>query len=57
MRHTSLSLMTPVGGGVHIEPRQALKPTNLLIDDEGKVESARKATSIVKLAPGQWWWD
>jgi hypothetical protein len=50
-------LMTPIGGGVHIEARQALKPENLLADEEGKVDYARRQTRLDHLAPGQWWWD
>ena len=34
-------LMTPVGGGVHIEPTQAIRSSNIMSDDEGKVEQAR----------------
>ncbi|MBL9124291.1 MAG: DUF1598 domain-containing protein, partial [Planctomycetaceae bacterium] len=49
-------LMTPVGGGVHIEPKQALDSNNLLPDDGGKV-SAERAKIKLELAEGQWWWD
>jgi hypothetical protein len=47
-------LMTPVGGGVHIEPTQAFQ--NLLTDEKGKVDELRKQITL-KLAEGQWWWD
>jgi hypothetical protein len=47
-------LMTPIGGGVHIEPRSALKSENLLDDQSGKVDQARNA---VTLPAGRWWWD
>lgn len=50
-------LMTPVGGGVHVEAELALKSENLLTDTEGKVEEVRKATQLDHLQPGQWWWD
>ena len=49
-------LMTPVGGGVHIEPTQALDSQNLLTDEKGKVDELRKQITL-KLAEGQWWWD
>ena len=39
------NLMTPVGGGVTIHPRQALATKNLLPDNDGKVTADR------------WWWD
>jgi hypothetical protein len=47
-------LMTPIGGGVHIEARAALKPENLLQDEKGKLDQARNAVS---LPAGRWWWD
>ncbi|HEX7449777.1 MAG TPA: DUF1598 domain-containing protein [Pirellulales bacterium] len=50
-------LMTPVGGGVHIEPRTALEPSNLLEDKGSKVGQARESTQLDHLKPGQWWWD
>jgi hypothetical protein len=50
-------LMTPVGGGVHIEPTQAISSSNIMADEEGKVEEARAAVSLNELASGQWWWD
>jgi hypothetical protein len=49
--------MTPVGGGVHIEPRQAITSSNLMADEEGKVEQAREAIDLKELAANQWWWD
>lgn len=50
-------LMTPIGGGVHIEPRMALDPSNLIEDKESQVGQAREATQLDDLKPGQWWWD
>ena len=50
-------LMTPVGGGVHVEAALALKSENLLKDEGGKVEQARQQTQLDHLKPGQWWWD
>ncbi len=47
-------LMTPIGGGVHIEARSALRSENLLQDEEGKLGHARNAVS---LPAGRWWWD
>ncbi|MBI1902956.1 MAG: DUF1598 domain-containing protein [Planctomycetia bacterium] len=49
-------LMTPVGGGVHIEPAEALKSDKLLKDEQGKVRALREGTKL-NLAKGQWWWD
>jgi hypothetical protein len=51
------TLMTPIGGGVNIQPLLALAGENLLTDAEGKVYETRKNTSPAGLAQGQWWWD
>jgi len=50
-------LVTPVGGGVEIEPRQALASRNLLSDEDGKVQAKRSEIALKDLAKGQWWWD
>lgn len=50
-------LLTPLGGGVEIEASEALKPENLLIDDQNRVERQRANLSVQGLAKGQWWWD
>lgn len=49
-------LMTPIGGGVHIEPARALLPENRLADEDQKVAALREETAP-ELAEGQWWWD
>jgi hypothetical protein len=51
------TLMTPVGGGVHIEPKQALEPKNLVTDELSRVSEVREKTKLDGLAGGQWWWD
>ena len=50
------TLMTPIGGGVQIQPAQALESDNLLPDEKGKVSKLREAVKP-NLAKGQWWWD
>jgi hypothetical protein len=50
-------LMTPVGGGVTMHPREALETSNLLADEDGKVNKTRDAIQPNQLPPGQWWWD
>ncbi|HEV3418011.1 MAG TPA: DUF1598 domain-containing protein, partial [Pirellulales bacterium] len=50
-------LMTPIGGGVHINPHEAISTSNLLRDDGGKVSQARDKIELKSLSPGQWWWD
>jgi hypothetical protein len=49
-------LMTPIGGGVSILPRQALESGNLQKDD-GKVAATKEKIDLSKLGAGQWWWD
>lgn len=51
------ALMTPIGGGVHIQPRVALNPDKASIDKEGQIESVREKIHFENLADGQWWWD
>ena len=50
------TLVTPVSGGVHIEPTKALESDKLLSDEKGKVAKLRQEINI-NLAKGQWWWD
>ncbi|MCI0680527.1 MAG: DUF1598 domain-containing protein [Gemmataceae bacterium] len=50
-------LLTPVGGGVEIQPRQALASGNLLRDEGGKLGGKRNELTLKDLAAGQWWWD
>jgi len=48
-------LLTPIGGGVTMQPRIALDSPNLLMDEAGTVAKARG----VKLAipADRWWWE
>jgi len=50
-------LMTPVAGGVTIQPKQALSSENLLQDERGATAHAKQEISLKDLKPGQWWWD
>jgi hypothetical protein len=47
----------PIGGGVHIETTNALKPENRLHDEGGKLQGLRGKVTTVKLTENQWWWD
>jgi hypothetical protein len=51
------TLMTPIGGGVQMEPKLALASEHLLKDEQGTVQQAHLKTKSAKLADGQWWWD
>jgi hypothetical protein len=50
-------LMTPVGGGVRIEPLMAIDSSHLMKDEQGEVNEARSTVTMDTLAKGQWWWD
>ena len=41
-------LITPIGGGVHVEPRQAVKSENLMTDEDGRVGELRGRTKVKK---------
>jgi hypothetical protein len=49
-------LMTPIGGGVHIDALMALKPENVMADEKGSVAKLRDQLKP-ELPKGQWWWD
>jgi hypothetical protein len=51
------TLMTPIGGGVNIQPRQALKPERRLPDENGELQALRAKTDITALPKDHWWWD
>lgn len=49
--------MTPIGGGVTIQPRSALSTDRMKVDEEGKIAELKKTVSLANLAENQWWWD
>lgn len=50
-------LMTPIGGGVNIQPRVALNSDRVTTDTEGKINGVRDSITMDQLADSQWWWD
>ena len=48
-------LLTPIGGGVSLQPRMALDSPNLLMDEQGTVAAARGDS--LDVPAGRWWWD
>jgi Protein of unknown function (DUF1598) len=50
-------LMTPIGGGVQMEPLRAVQQDNRLKDEKGTVKQAHGSVKMDGLAKGQWWWD
>jgi hypothetical protein len=51
------TLMTPIGGGVHIQPRIALDQDHLQREASGEVTASRKQIDLSTIPAGQWWWD
>lgn len=51
------ALMTPIGGGVNIQPRIALNSDKASVDSKGEIENVRDSITFENLADGQWWWD
>ncbi|MEM7454347.1 MAG: DUF1598 domain-containing protein [Planctomycetota bacterium] len=49
--------MTPIGGGVNIQPRVALNEDKMRVDESGKIAEVRDNVDLSNLAEGQWWWD
>ena len=51
------TLMTPLGGGVNMQPRQALTSERLIKETGGETDAVKKSVAPTDLADGQWWWD
>jgi hypothetical protein len=49
-------LLTPIGGGVEIQPTKALESENLLRDEKGNVARLHQEINV-KLPKDRWWWD
>lgn len=51
------TLMTPIGGGVNIQPLVAVSDDRVKADEDGALQEARKKIDLQGLAKDQWWWD
>jgi hypothetical protein len=51
------TLMTPVGGGVNIQPMVALSSDHMKVDEEGQLEELRVKAQGEQADPNRWWWD
>lgn len=51
------TLMTPLGGGVAMRPKQALQSEHLVVDQAGENNKVKQQAGPANLADGQWWWD
>lgn len=51
------TLMTPLGGGVHMRPQNALDQEHMVVDQKGENNHVKQSAGPSNLAEGQWWWD
>ncbi len=51
------TLITPVGGGINIQPLVALSTGHIEIDEEGELKELRDKLDVQDLPADQWWWD
>jgi hypothetical protein len=51
------TLMTPIGGGVSIQPLVALNDDRVLADADGAVKETRSQIDLKAVAADNWWWD
>jgi hypothetical protein len=51
------TLMTPLGGGVNMQPRLAFNSDRMVVDASGENVETKTAAGPQNLANGQWWWD
>ena len=51
------TLMTPIGGGVNIQPQLALNSDVMLDDEDGRLREQHEQIGIDQLDETTWWWD
>jgi hypothetical protein len=51
------SLLTPIGGGINMQPRQALTKERLLVETDGKSDAVKRQAAPVPADLDRWWWD
>ena len=49
--------MSPIAGGVSIQPRVALNSDRINQENSEKLNEAKKKVALDSLKDGQWWWD
>ena len=50
-------LITPIGGGVHIQAHKAVAKENIQTDAKKTIARQYDAVDLSHLKPSQWWWD
>jgi len=51
------SLLTPIGGGINLQPRQALTSERLLVEADGQSDAVKQLAAPTGIDPLRWWWD
>ncbi len=53
------TLMTPIAGGVAVQPRVALNTDRMKQDKDGTIAATKSGQNekLLNLREGQWWWD
>ena len=49
--------MSPIAGGVNIQPRVALNSEHLKKDNAEEISKLKSEITLSNLTDGQWWWD
>jgi len=49
--------MSPIAGGVNIQPRVALNSEHMTKDNAEAISKVKNEIKLTNLADGQWWWD
>jgi hypothetical protein len=51
------SLLTPIGGGIHVQPRVALNSDRMVKESDGSSDAVKQLAAPADLTADQWWWD
>lgn len=51
------NFMSPIAGGVNIQPRVALNSDRMKSEEDGAISKLKNEIKLDNLAAGQWWWD
>lgn len=51
------SFMSPIAGGVSIQPRVALNSDRIKRDNAAEIDKIKSELDLSSLEEGQWWWD
>lgn len=51
------SLLTPIGGGIRLQPLEALRSERMIAETDGSSDAVKQMAAPIGLDPDQWWWD